>query len=304
MLACRRLDACKQAREDLIMEELRRQKTNKHAATTVGRDNGDEVEVAQTSSQHVKIATMKERIECFHLDLENIQSIRKFTEEINSCGYKVRCLVNNASVMGVPPNQMGIDRHMSINHLGTFSLSRFLMPLMAPYGRIVTVGSEAHRRSPTRLLDGQNPQRLILSPGNTWWYPLYARSKLASQLMTLELQQQLHKRGSSVKAYSVSPGRVATNIFDGIVPIWSRRAIKTIASVAFQSPKQGAEGILKACNAEYFKDQAPLYIHLGNICKPSSVAQDKLLARKLWEASSRELKFTAMEENVTFWPKV
>ena len=241
------------------------------------------------------------QLECISLDLEDLNSIRKFCEILRRRRHKVRCLVNNAAVMGVGPDAMGVDRHLKINHVGTFALSRFLLPMMACRGRIVTVGSEAHRRSRLPLLEDLELPRLRMESEGQWWYTLYARSKLANQLMTVELQYQLRSRGSSVTAWSASP--VATNVFDNIIPGWLHRTAKAVIGLALQSPEQGARGVLIACDESYFDgvQQIPSYIHVGRICAPSLKAQDQQLTRKLWEATSRHIGLTKAEEDL-LWP--
>lgn len=52
--------------------------------------------------------------------------------------------------MGLGPGPDGGNAHLLPNHLGPFLLTRLVLPLMAPHGRVVTVGSEAHRRAAPR----------------------------------------------------------------------------------------------------------------------------------------------------------
>ena len=123
-MACRRLDACEKARVELL---------HRHPTATCA---------------------------CTVLDLEDFSSIRNFAKSIESDNKIIDVLVNNAGVMGVPPlettsdNQEHLvcDRHFSINHFGTYLLTRLLLPYMAQNGRIVTVGSEAHRRGSLNLV--------------------------------------------------------------------------------------------------------------------------------------------------------
>ena len=45
-------------------------------------------------------------------------------------------------------------------------------------------------------------------------YWQYSRSKLCNVMLTGELQRRLRQAGSRIQAYAVSPGLVATSIFD------------------------------------------------------------------------------------------
>lgn len=68
-----------------------------------------------------------------------------------------------------------------------------------------------------------------------------------------------------------------------------RSVVKAIAGVAFQTPKQGATGVLRAaCDPAWgTNDAAPLYVHLGKEARPSAAASDAALAEKLWASSER-----------------
>jgi NAD(P)-dependent dehydrogenase (short-subunit alcohol dehydrogenase family) len=234
-------------------------------------------------------------VECIDLDLEDLASIRRFADTLKNRNVRIRTLVNNAGVMGVKP----VHRHFDINHFGTFALTRYLMPLMAPHGRIVTVGSEAHRRATIQFDEnGCFFDRHDFHAGE-WWYRAYASSKLANVLMTAELQKRLVARKSSVTAVCVSPGRVATNIFNGVQG-WLRHPLKMLAAIAFQTPAQGASGVLAATALK--ATPMPLYLHKNEVAMPSAMARDPKLAAVLWDASNRVIGIPP-EADDTLWPE-
>jgi NAD(P)-dependent dehydrogenase (short-subunit alcohol dehydrogenase family) len=69
-------------------------------------------------------------------------------------------------------------------------------------------------------------------------YTSYARSKLANSLFALELQRRLRDGGGGTDVFTVSPGRVATNIFESIQPAPLRWAIKAVSALMHQTPAQ------------------------------------------------------------------
>ena len=69
-------------------------------------------------------------------------------------------------------------------------------------------------------------------------YTSYARSKLANYLFALELQRRLRDGGGGTDVFTVSPGRVATNIFESIQPAPLRWAIKAVSALMHQTPAQ------------------------------------------------------------------
>jgi retinol dehydrogenase 14 len=288
-MACRRLDACEKARAELL---------HRHPTAVCS---------------------------CELLDLEDYASIRSFAKSIQLDNTMIDVLVNNAGVMGVPPletassaaSEQLFDRHLKINHLGTYLLTRLLLPSMAPNGRIVTVGSEAHRRGSLTLaapfcktptdsgISGSSSSDELqvwelqpAQPSN--WYSQYARSKLGNSLMTFELSTQLTKRGSTIKTSCVSPGRVATNIFKDLNGIVGS-VVNFLASTVFQTPEQGAAGVLRAATAPEFATKHIKYIHMGKEAMPSSAALDPGNSRKLWTYSTMHVGLTE-EESKNLWP--
>jgi NAD(P)-dependent dehydrogenase (short-subunit alcohol dehydrogenase family) len=285
VMACRRMDACEKARAELL--QLLQQR---HPAASCS---------------------------CALLDLEDYTSIRNFAKSLDLDDTKmIDVLVNNAGVMGVPPldvdnddnnEEQLFDRHFKINHLGTYLLTRLLLPKMAPNGRIVTVGSEAHRRGSLNLVSlptGDENSTLArelhpAQPSN--WYSQYGRSKLGNSLMTLELSRQLNERNSSIVTSCVSPGRVATNIFrdlNGVVGT----VVNFLASTVFQTPEQGASGVFHAATASEFSNRHVKYIHMGKEATPSAAALDSEKAKQLWEYSDLQVGLTE-EERTQLWPK-
>jgi NAD(P)-dependent dehydrogenase (short-subunit alcohol dehydrogenase family) len=287
VMACRRLDACEKARAELL---------HRHQNTSCS---------------------------CALLDLEDHTSIENFVKSIQTNNKMIDVLVNNAGVMGVPALETSksdhqlFDRHFKINHLGTYLLTRLLLPSMAPNGRIVTVGSEAHRRVSLNLFpfkrDASNQEEKNNSGGGgllwmleprqpTNWYSQYARSKLANSLMTLELSRQLNQRGSTIGTSCVSPGRVATNIFRDLHGVIGT-VVNFLASTVFQTPEQGASGVLRAATAPEYARKHVKYMHMGKEAVPSSAASDAEKARQLWEYSDKQVGLSEEERTQHLWPK-
>lgn len=217
--------------------------------------------------------------DCRQLDLNDFASVRRFAKDLQRSGVPpLTCLVNNAGVMGVPPGPGGDCAHWRPNHLGPFLLTRLLLPLLAPRGRIVTVASEAHRRGSIRIeREQRSGRRQLVEPGGGsavpfalmgegGWYGQYARSKLANVLMTAELSRRLLQRGCTVTCYSVSPGRVNTGIFAN-VPGVLRAPLRWLAAAAFLSPEQGAATVLHAVLAPELQGRHELYLHNGRRCR-------------------------------------
>ena len=286
VLACRRHDACEAARRELA------------ARCPAGSAQCSPLDLLDYASASPASVT---------------SFARRFALEFP--GAQLAALVNNASVMGAPPGPGGEDPHLSPNHFGPFLLTRLLLPSMAPHARIVTVGSEAHRRGSLELeregeLEGEKNsggggavpagRRRLRGGRGAHWYRQYARSKLANALMTAELNRRLEARGSTVTACCASPGRVATNIFHSLGGVLGP-VLRSLASLAFQTPQQGASTVVQAATAPELQGRRVLYMHAGGEQAAAPAALDPALARGLWEVSVRETGMSAAQDDA-LWP--
>jgi NAD(P)-dependent dehydrogenase (short-subunit alcohol dehydrogenase family) len=213
-------------------------------------------------------------------ELSEPASVRACVAAVKSSAAPLDVIVCNAGVMGLPkPEQrFGWELHLFTNHVGHFILVTGLLERLAPAGRVVVVGSNAHRRAPAGGIDFDN-----LS-GERGYLPMkaYGVSKLANILFTRELARRL---GSGPQtANTLHPGVIATNIARTL-PAPARVAFQILAPLALKTPAQGAatQAYLAASPAvaqvtgAYYAD-----------CNPSEtlpIGRDMAQAARLWEAS-------------------
>src|SRR5262245_35343103 len=147
-------------------------------------------------------ATMTGDVEVRQLDLQDLASVRAFTDGVDG----VDVLINNAGIMAVPYAQTadGFESQIGTNHLGHFALTNRLLPRITD--RVVTVSSQMHLFGYLSLKDLNWKSRPYLA------WPAYGQSKLANLLFTMELQRRLDAAGSKVKAVAAHPGYSATNL--------------------------------------------------------------------------------------------
>jgi len=217
-------------------------------------------------------------------------------------GGTLRAIVNNAGVMGVRGPGSGAweerrtaaagapaaegawdasaDPHLGPNHLGPFLLTHRLRGVLGAGSRVVNVASRAHFQSPG--LEFGPGLEVMGNPRG--WYRQYARSKAANVAFTAELRRQW----PGVGAVAVSPGRVATGIFDSL-PWPVGPLVRLAASVAFQTPREGARGVVAAVTDPALGPgaAAPIYLHLGRPAEPSAESCDPETTARLWAASER-----------------
>ena len=140
------------------------------------------------------------------MDLGDLNSVKKFTEDFKDNFEKLDLLINNAGIMACPETRIGNEweSQFAINHIGHFLLTKELMDTMAENdgARFVSLSSSAH--SLTGILwDDIHFQN---NPYDKWM--AYGQSKTASSLIAIEFHRRMISKG--VSGYSVHPGGIIT----------------------------------------------------------------------------------------------
>ena len=135
-----------------------------------------------------------------NIELRDLANIEQAAKEINAKYPELTLLVNNAGI----PGDMSVDslhtelsdikETLDVNFIGTFALTKALMPLLTKNkGRIVnvTVPSE-------------------ISP---YWHPLaYVASKAAQNAMMGVMAIELQQSNTPLEVFSVHPGPTTTDL--------------------------------------------------------------------------------------------
>lgn len=148
-------------------------------------------------------------VELRHLDLCDLDSVKRFAEAIVVDRVPVDVLINNAGIM-MPPRTLtrqGFELQFATNHLGHFALTGLLLETLkwGAEPRVVTVSSTAHKSGFIHFDDLTGERRY-----SRWAY--YAQSKFANVLFALELDRRLRAGDVSLKSVLAHPGYSATNL--------------------------------------------------------------------------------------------
>ncbi|KAG5563268.1 hypothetical protein RHGRI_005878 [Rhododendron griersonianum] len=269
------------------------------------------------TSGKVKEAILKEnpnaKLDVMELDLGSMASVRKFASEYKSSGLPLNLLINNAGVMAPPfmLTQDNLELQFGTNHIGHFLLTNLLLETMKSTaresqkeGRIVNVSSEGHRfayREGVRF-DKINDESSF-SPMSA-----YGQSKLANILHANELAKRFKlqglvinrvsglkamkqgpeighlEEGVEITANSLHPGAIPTtkllrhhSIIDGLANMVAKYFMKDCPQGAATTCYVALHPQVKGVSGEYFSD--------SNLAKPSALAKDEELAKKLWDFS-------------------
>lgn len=224
-------------------------------------------------------ATGNQEVELMLLDLSSFSSVKAFAREVTDTVDKVDILVNNAGIgpqVGDKLSQDGYDNVLQTNHFSHFLLTNLLKDALmrAPSPRIVIVSSGAAKQTkPPEHIDYD-----LIKKGSEYEVDLtYAVSKFMNILHTQELVRRWGNEG--IKAYSLHPGVVRTEIFSNIesppfykklsapVQAMIRGFLMGLAIIYGKTPEQGAQTSIYCCvedglvNGEFYSDcrLAPWY---------------------------------------------
>lgn len=218
------------------------------------------------------------------LDLSRLDSVRSFAADYTRTHDRLDVLVNNAGTMTGRRMQTpdGLEWTFAVNHLGPFLLTRLLADLIvasAP-SRVISVSSEVHRSAK----QGLDLTDLQMTSG---WSArkAYANSKLATILMTVELDRRLAAQG--VTARAVHPGVVATNFGSGPEGRRLMRLMMAALGPLLSKPTDGAAPIVQLATAPDDLIDQSLYWSQTQPMQPSPAAHDREAAAALWGASER-----------------
>jgi retinol dehydrogenase-12 len=214
------------------------------------------------------------------LDLRDLDSVRKCAELFLARDEPLHVLINNAGIAGERgTTRQGFELAFGTNHLGHFLLTQLLLLRLRESAggtptRVIHVSSKAHfdcqaldfdkLEAPTHTLTGLTE---------------YETSKLCNVLFTSESARRW--QGTGVHSYAVHPGAIASNVWRRIP--WPLRLLMT---KNMASPREGARASLHcATSSEVAAHDGLYYDRDGSVQTPSTLAQDRALARELWARS-------------------
>ncbi|XP_059046019.1 retinol dehydrogenase 11-like [Achroia grisella] len=234
--------------------------------------------------------TGNEDVHFRQLDLASLSSVRRFADDILKNEKQLNILINNAGMIGSKyiKTEDGLLLDMQSNHLGPFLLTSILLPLLKSTGasRIINVSSLGHQFSKLDVNDlnmEKVPYNSRIAYGNT---------KLCNILMTVELSERL--KGTGVTVNSLHPGAVDTDIAleaKNHIPVLKCLTLLTpLLKTLTKTRWEGAQTTIYLAVSPEVEGVSGYYYSDCRQKSTSKMAQDRNLARKLWEVSERFVK--------------
>ena len=171
---------------------------------------GRNAEKGKTALQKIRAVYPNATISYEHLDLNELASVKAFTDSFTQRHSSLDLLVNNAGVMA-PPNRHttadGFELQFGTNYLSHFALTAQLLPLLKKGNqpRVVNLSSVAHRFGKIQLDDLQ-------WEGSYKDWPAYGQSKLAMLMFAFELQRRSDANGWGLMSNASHPGYAVTEL--------------------------------------------------------------------------------------------
>ncbi|KAJ7648769.1 hypothetical protein DFH06DRAFT_1332374 [Mycena polygramma] len=260
---------------------------------------GYSAERLKLSEDAIKKDLPSANIRCLELDLSSLTAVRAAAAEVNAYPEPLHILINNAAAV-IGPFKLtvdGLESQMAINHVGHFLLTALLAPkLLASKTasftpRVVILSSGAHSWCDGVDLEAiEHPTAEGYDTGKG-----YYRSKAANILMTGELAR---RAGGALKAYSVHPGAIYTNI---TLKEESRAYMMSVGFLdadgkpvpnpgrTFKTIPQGAATTVVAAFDPRLEDKSGSYladcVEANEAVAPHS--SDPVMAQKLWALTEK-----------------
>ncbi|XP_076953275.1 short-chain dehydrogenase TIC 32, chloroplastic-like [Bidens hawaiensis] len=246
------------------------------------------VEAATKCKEDIIKGCPSATIDVMELDVSSLASVTKFANEYISKGLPLNILICNAGVMMCPfsLSKDGVESQFATNHLGHFHLTNLLLDTMkstakncGQEGRIVIVSSMLHSMTYKEgiIFDKLNDEQCY----NASY--AYGQSKLANILHAKELARRLKEEGANITANVLHPGVIPTKLsrhssfmavcLYGLFQHFQKNIPQGASTTCYLALNPKVKGV----SGEYFAD--------NNVAKPSNLAKDAELAKKLWEFS-------------------
>lgn len=270
----------------------------RHGGTVILADvnrQGGEQAVAEIRQQSPQAS-----IEFRPLDLSSQEAIKGFAQALLDDRKSLDILINNAGIQPISERRTTVDGFeltFGIGHLGHFTLTGMLLPLLlkATTPRVVTVSSFMHKAGSFDWNDLQIQQNYSSQRP-------YNQTKLANLLFARELQRRARAVGATLISLAVHPGVARTaiganrrrqghfSLGDYLVSL----TLVVVFPLLGQSARRGAWPTLRAATDPGI-EPGGFYGPIGlggckgppELTEPAPAGRDMETARKLWEISEQ-----------------
>lgn len=249
-------------------------------------------EKGEKAAERILGSNPSAKLELRDLDLSSLASVTALTDELVAEGRPINILINNAGVMTPPERRAtsdGFELQFGTNHLGHFSLTTGLLPVLKEGKAHVTTQISVAASQGAVNWDDINWERSYSNMGS------YSSSKIATGLLGMHLHRLSEANGWGITSNLSHPGISPTNLLSA-QPGMGRtsdttevKVIRVLSRIGIAGTPQSADrpAVLAATSPD--AKGGRLYGPKGPGHIGGGPAEQKLYSRVTSEADARRL---------------
>ncbi|MCA9607966.1 MAG: SDR family NAD(P)-dependent oxidoreductase [Myxococcales bacterium] len=212
------------------------------------------------------------------VDLSDLASIDALVESIERpLGLVVLCA--GIVPVGSRPTKQGFEMMIGVNYIASaYLVDRLRAAGKLERGRIVVVASESHRSAEHIDFEGLG---VVDDFGISGVMKRYGYSKA---LLVTWAQEAARRFAPEVTVHTICPGPVDSSIARE-APAWANKLLTPTMKTFFAPPDLAAEPVVYLACASALNGQTGRYFHRWIDKRPSDLACDAAVARRLWDTT-------------------
>jgi len=281
-----------------------------------GKDAAEEIKSRKTIDPAVKNSRLG-LLEYMHLDMADINDIKRFAKEFLAKYPVIDILINNAGMINTDFERTKQDLEMTVgvNLIGTMYLTHHLFEAVrkAPQGRIINVSSVGYILEhfvQIKTKDGERgPEDFLVErirrKEDHYPFFVYAKTKLGVILFTQYLAKLIEQNNiKNLKVATLHPGSIATDIYhpDSLFFNISRRIFYPILVLFLKSPRDGAQTTLCTACMPFEELRSGAYYsecqYVPNLWKVAHPNHNEFFRRYVWNVCTEKISHLTGGEQI------
>ncbi|OQR79593.1 retinol dehydrogenase 14-like [Tropilaelaps mercedesae] len=215
-----------------------------------------------------------------YMDLNNLESVRTFAQEIVDTEGRIDCLINNAGIICDRDfTADGLDRMLGINYVGHFLLTYLLCEKITStpnsLGRVISItGGSFAKGSLDDLRDLEAKKKNAYDLRG-----MYRSSKLGLYLMSRELARRYSH--FDICSFCVDPGLMNTDFYKNL-PSPQNQLWSLIARCMFRTVEEGMQSVLYALLAQEIKASSGMVVKDCKLYGPKNCNWTDAVVEDIW----------------------